>query len=174
MSRHRSWFGVCAQGLTALCGASKLQIGEIMKFKHFGSVSHGTMREEDLIPAFIDLLEELDSKKAEEFKLSWFSELLLEDREETLSQMTESLFELLEGFAPTGLYFGAHPGDGSDYGYWVCEDQSWADDLLKVSDTSEVPLSYVGEVLHCNERGNLTLYFKAENTEALQEVWSCV
>jgi hypothetical protein len=30
----------------------------------------------------------------------------------------EDLFGVLESYAPLGYYFGAHPGDGSDFGYW--------------------------------------------------------
>lgn len=29
------------------------------------------------------------------------------------------LIDLLNEDLPEGMYFGAHPGDGSDYGYWI-------------------------------------------------------
>ena len=32
--------------------------------------------------------------------------------------LLESLFDMLEGCSPEDYYFGAHPGDGSDYGFW--------------------------------------------------------
>lgn len=32
--------------------------------------------------------------------------------------LLDSLFDTLDLYAPDGYYFGAHPGDGSDYGYW--------------------------------------------------------
>jgi hypothetical protein len=32
--------------------------------------------------------------------------------------LLESLFDTLDNYSPEGYYFGAHPGDGSDYGFW--------------------------------------------------------
>lgn len=32
--------------------------------------------------------------------------------------LLESLFGTLDNYAPEDYCFGAHPGDGSDYGYW--------------------------------------------------------
>lgn len=45
-------------------------------------------------------------------------------------------------------------------------------DGLKVEDTSQVSDSYIGEVLHVNDHGNITLY-NAKNGK-LTEVWSLV
>ena len=38
----------------------------------------------------------------------------------------ESLFEALESLAPSGYYFGSHPWDGTDFGFWECE--SWLEE----------------------------------------------
>jgi hypothetical protein len=35
--------------------------------------------------------------------------------------LCSQLFDDLDAVAPAGYYFGAHPGDGSDYGYWQSE-----------------------------------------------------
>jgi hypothetical protein len=84
----------------------------------------------------------------------------------------ESLFDALNEYAGPYFYFGAHPGDGSDYGYWLSEGFEDDFDGLKVSDTSEIPAKYRGEVLHVNDHGNCTLYVKT--ARKLHEVWSVV
>jgi len=61
---------------------------------------------------------------------------------------------------------------GSYYGFWLSESFEADFDGLKVSDTSEVPADYSGEVLHVNDHGNATLY--AASAGALTEIWSVV
>ena len=84
----------------------------------------------------------------------------------------EWLFDALGEYAAPYFYFGAHPGDGADYGYWLSEGFEDDFDGLKVSDTSEIPSKYRGEVLHVNDHGNVTLYVKT--SRALREVWAVV
>jgi hypothetical protein len=157
-----------------------------------GTVSHATMRAEDLVPAFTDKLTVL----AIEFdRLKEFKELLSEcaemmdkaskdekiwNSEEMCYLLNEDLFNALNRFSPTGVYFGSHPGDGSDYGFWVCEDffrDSDGEDILKVSDTSEIAekrmeVSVGQEILLVDDHGNSTLY-RIKGVE-LEEVWSIV
>lgn len=90
------------------------------------SISHGTMRPQDVLPALIGALVERDedayaqcqhlipSHASEDAEAAWWSE----DAPEHI----EALFDALNDCAPLGLYFGAHPGDGSDYGFWMSEE----------------------------------------------------
>jgi len=100
-----------------------------------GTVSHGTMREEDLIPTFSDTLERLARDAAPHLGainpdhttlISEARELTEEDYSsedletiERIGYILEELFSALDYFSPPGFCFGAHPGDGSDYGFWV-------------------------------------------------------
>jgi hypothetical protein len=36
--------------------------------------------------------------------------------------LLSDLFDALNDIAPDGCYFGAHPGNGSDYGFWEVEE----------------------------------------------------
>lgn len=155
-----------------------------MSTASLGSISHGTMRPVDLLEAFSSELRTLDTECLHAALLAEVSEVLdmlegedeqAEQAEQDASELVCSLEDALQEYAPPYAYFGSHPGDGADYGFWLSEDfQLEAEDsgALIVSDTSEVPEDYTGEVLHVNERGNATLY-SAEDGE-LSEVWSIV
>lgn len=81
-----------------------------------GTIIHGTMRNEDLIPAFrrelsrIDALAEASIVPADD-----------PDSEDGHEELIE-LFDVLDRYSPEGHYFGAHPGDGSDFGFWPFEE----------------------------------------------------
>lgn len=87
-----------------------------------GTVSWGTMRPEDLIPRFVDTLKELhcqDSIVKEAEAIEDFDNADAED----LDAILDYLFEHLSEHAPKGCYFGAHEGDGADYGFWAFESE---------------------------------------------------
>ena len=79
-----------------------------------GTVSHGTMLTSDLIPAFMAELP-ASHKLRVEYDEHGYNAADADD-------LLECLFDALDAQAPEGCYFGAHPGDGSDYGYWPVED----------------------------------------------------
>lgn len=138
----------------------------------FGSISHGTMRAEDLIDAFSSELHYL--AKANK-RIKKFHALLKEcDKysEDGAADLVNDLFDALDEFAPPYCYFGAHEGDGSDYGFWPSLDAIEGSDALKVSDLSEVPRGYSGEVFLTNDHGNLTLYNYARGRS--REAWGIV
>ena len=91
------------------------------------SVSHATMRPQDLIPAFLDVVRDIAPAHYEQILLLPFGfvpsyALEYEDSEwwesDECGHRLEELFDLLNEHAPEGFYFGSHPGDGSDYGFW--------------------------------------------------------
>jgi hypothetical protein len=144
----------------------KWQYGEI------GTVSEATMRPEDLIPAYTSELRSLGHRDRALSQIE--RDMNKRGYYETESCMydLESLEDMLQEHALPYMYFGSHPGDGADYGFWVSEGIEYDFDGLKVDDTSEVPEDYTGEVLHVNDHGNMTLY-TAEKGK-LAEVWAIV
>ena len=100
------------------------------------SVSHGTTQERDLIPAFLSALVNIDSATnayiGDDFRDEIVRIVLTHhtDKDELQSALqdylgyflNEVLFDALDEHAGDGFYFGAHPGDGCDYGFWRRED----------------------------------------------------
>lgn len=92
-----------------------------------GTVIEGTHRPEDLVPALYAELFAKDRNIADElihgdyFGLCLhiiggreIPEALMPDAHE----LVDILITKLDERAPEGMYFGAHPGDGSDFGFW--------------------------------------------------------
>lgn len=104
-----------------------------------GSISHGTMRNEDVLPSIMSTLFKEDPQKAREI---WqenpdFFEALCDKasgidnpwwNSEDANYISEELFDVMNDYSPEGHYFGSHPGDGSDYGYWP--DDEHLDDVV--------------------------------------------
>lgn len=96
-----------------------------------GSISSGTLRKKDLILTFLDFIREHDPVRYEAMALMPFGSVpsfAMEDEnsewweeEEASILLNAVLWESMEDMAPEGYYFGAHPGDGADFGYWEIE-----------------------------------------------------
>ena len=98
-----------------------------------GSLIHATMRSCDLAPAFLEAIKEtpehariMKSINNEDSDLRVITDPEVtntDERWETeeMSFFIIELFDILNAYAPEGYYFGSHPGDGSDYGYWPAE-----------------------------------------------------
>lgn len=107
-----------------------------------GTVLHGTLRTSDLLESFANELEHQVRRNAE----AWRGEAGGAERERLTNLVTEArefdpdnydphaveplagdiiaaLTDELQMFAPDGHYFGAHPGDGADFGYWQNEEE---------------------------------------------------
>ena len=114
-----------------------------MKYAQPGTVSHGTLRDIDLVDAFTDALEALQQQNlytsdGDELRLVALNEhvtTVLANVEQNRTELRagyadseaclwdlEALTDCLEAFAPEGHYFGAHWGDGSDFGFWPSDD----------------------------------------------------
>jgi hypothetical protein len=87
------------------------------------SVSWGTLRTEDLIGRGLGFLDSVAGPLHLEYDIvSIRSELSANDDAWREIVLNEYIFDLLDEIAPDGCYFGAHPGDGSDFGFWEYED----------------------------------------------------
>lgn len=93
-----------------------------------GSVSHGTLRSEDLIAAFSAELNalvedhELVAEANAVLLLHGLGYSVMSDGD-AASELVSELQDALNEHAGPGLYFGANEGDGSDFGYWPIVDE---------------------------------------------------
>lgn len=102
------------------------------------SVSHGTMRNVDLLQSFASALEA--ASEADGYKHVRHSCLIedaynyaddetdLDPDSEEASDIVNELFDALNWHAPDGTMFGSHEGDGSDYGFWQYNDDEACND----------------------------------------------
>lgn len=101
-----------------------------------GTVIRATLLASDLIPAFLDVLREEAPAKAaaivDEYGPVWIEtrcavhgmEYPTETDSNLMCYLMDDLFCAMEDLAPEGLLFGAHEGDGSDFGFWAVEDDA--------------------------------------------------
>lgn len=94
-----------------------------------GTIIAGTMRMSDLIPALMDYIKAHGSAEYAQLVANncvvpafvmdegqdsdWWSS-------EDAGALYNQLCEAMDLLAPAGYYFGSHPDDGADYGYWPC------------------------------------------------------
>jgi len=167
-----------------------------------GSVICGTMLPKDLIPAFTSELDSLVKHKIPNFPIveskvrkahrqlvrdaeSWMAEATQSEEEtgiegweldEIGEDYLEDLYNALDCYAGPYFYFGAHPGDGADHGWWLSED--WEELLkedggIKVNNWDLVPKGFVGLIAVVNDHGNVSLLNKPPHHKAI-EIWSVV
>jgi hypothetical protein len=146
----------------------------------FGSISTGTLLPDDLIPTFADELRRLRGAlpRAIQRDIRGLVGMDEHDKSSAESEILEALQYALDEYAPAYGYFGAHSGDGADFGFWLHDDwQELAreDGVLFLSDLSEVPPTHCGRSYVCvvNDHGNATLYRLTRKGEA-REVWGVV
>jgi hypothetical protein len=104
-----------------------------MNRPELGTVIHGTLRTRALLRAFADELEYLQGEvihavygsglvaDAREWAARIDTPDCVPDDEQTATEILYDIADALNECAPDGCYFGAHVGDGSDFGFWECE-----------------------------------------------------
>jgi len=170
-----------------------------MKHKkvEIGSVSSGTLREEDLISAFYNELEYyrpgtakkirkdykkifdfLDSQDYPDFNDYPYTEEYSEnDLNDDYHYCIEELINELDALSPPYFYFGTNEADLADFGWWfldLYEILDWnRDNTISVSDLNDIPKDFVGDVFEVNDHGNVSLYHRGKNHH-LYSIWSIV
>jgi hypothetical protein len=143
------------------------------QFAPLGTISHGTHIAADLIPDFVDVLKEYNSSFTlpEEIQdaLNRLTDEEVGDDDLLDEYLNDILFDEMNAIAPPYAYFGAHEGDGSDFGYWISQESLEHDiydgDLIKCD---ELPDDPSGTYLVVSDHGNMTLYVDG------QEMWGVV
>lgn len=142
---------------------------------NIGTLIHGTLRSEDLIPAFTSELAYLSDGQhpllTEINQFDWASEDIRlnigDSQQEIASDLVNDLMDALNEYAPAHTYFGTLDGDGSDFGFWpdgepfeLCDTkktrEGWIDNDCKV-------------IVEINDHGNVTVMDMNRN-----ELWSAV
>lgn len=150
-------------------------------YPDIGTVSHGTLLDEDLVETFGDLLATLDTENAhtelrQRARFWCIYDAETDNAQDDRGETVANLFLALEEFAPPYCYFGAIEGDGSDFGFWISwdsiEDATHDGDLLRVNDLAQVPNGYAGDVAVTNDHGNLSVGH-VRNGE-YRRYWDCV
>jgi len=140
-----------------------------------GSISAATLRTEDLLPTFLSELEWQVNRNGNYFSLPEnfaqrdnLNSLIGEaqdcfspdgseidpDKEDIAQELVnEALPDALGTFAPPYCYFGAHPGDGADIGYWPSHDEI---DELEHYENPDRDQS--ADYKTVNDHGNVTVY----------------
>lgn len=166
-----------------------------------GTISHGTLRMEDLIPALAGELDRLQLSRAERKAvreaLSWDPDTgcvhgephapVCADCETEPDDLYEALTEIADAHVPDYCYFGAHEGDGADIGVWVSWDAIDEAGFGKypelVRSRKDIDARTIARehpdathALEVNDHGNATLYRKVRRGRGYtwREVWSVV
>jgi hypothetical protein len=92
--------------------------------------------------------------------------------EQASYMVNEQLFDALNACAPPFVYFGAHPGDGADFGFWpdvdaLEEEIRYAGEDTADADTKYLPAS--GLFVEVSDHGNIRVMDMER-----RELWSCV
>lgn len=135
-----------------------------------GSISSGTLRTCDLLYNFaveLDFLRNSDAACERMYRVLDADSLEVpEEKEDAAQELLDEFAEELEALAPPYCTFGAHEGDGADFGFWPCMEA--VAELPRVEDGDEAKA--LGEdCAAVNDHGNVTVY--GGDGEV---IWDCV
>lgn len=149
----------------------------LTQYAQLGTIGHGTHNASSLIPDFVDVIRKFrpDFTLPEDVAeiLDMDDDEVTPDQDQRLDEyLNEELWYAMDEFAPPFAYFGAHEGDGSDFGYWLSSDVSeWLNEACRdgeLTKCDELPDDPSGHYLVVSDHGNMTLYVDG------QEIWGVV
>ena len=130
-----------------------------------GSISTGTLRTEDLLAAFHSTIAASGTPPA-----------LAEDgyidggEPYSAGELLEVYTEQLESLCPPFVYFGTHPGDGADFGFWP--DIETIQEIVNIAEcdaTQGISCPDDGVIVQVSDHGNVTVMDMERNV-----LWSVV
>lgn len=164
--------------------ATLVTMKDTITYSPTGSISTATLRTADLLTAFISEAEAIQFRNAHYLSMpEHFDErdrianLIGEmqdcftddgedidpDKEDEASELVnETMPELFDEYAAPYHRFGAHEGDGADFGYWA--DWEQIDDLPQIRDNTQDHIdaeqsdTMSTDVRYVNDHGNVTIY----------------
>jgi hypothetical protein len=153
-----------------------------MRTPQLGSVSTGTLRTEDLLDAIIgeaDYLFGADYLDTHAGSNDWIVKPLTAAKaitdydssqsfrnwSEDAGYAIDELIDALNEYAPPHVRFGAHDGDGADFGWWPVDFDGC--ELVSL-DTKSVDVS-CGLLVEVNDHGNITVQKLGGEI-----IWACV
>lgn len=95
------------------------------------SVIRGTLRPQDLLPAFLDVLADVAPDECVKLTIQPYGFVPAHAQDDENADWWQSeecwwcigeLTDALDACAPEGYYFGTLDGDGSDFGFWQIEE----------------------------------------------------
>ena len=157
-----------------------------------GSISTGTLRTEDLLPAFTYTMGELThspisntSKYPNEAMAKLWDEAIhligtdqwwtIDPEDSGVDDLLNDLTDALNELCPPFVYFGTHEGDGADFGFWAdfdAIDESCARKHHRCThnpDTGEIVLEDESVIVQVSDHGNVTVMDMERNV-----LWSVV
>ena len=135
-----------------------------------GTLIHGTLRDEDLLPAFADELERVRASDTDHAILiddARHPEVFTTDTY-TAADIVNDLQDALTEYAPSHMYFG-NTSDGSDFGWWTTDPRDTCDVVDIMGGNGAYVDTECGLYVQVSSHGNISVYELAG-----AEVWSAV